>query len=187
MECRRTGPWLSLFLNVIIHVAILLSILTIFFDLVISKTMTEAFEGELSSAISENLPKALDKAKQNNSQICTATKAANDDGIFDKLKLLYSQPSGEVEVNNKYVKTTGLALAIMFASLFALTYTLLRISCGYCRSLPTLLLENVIIFIFVGAIEYMFFTHIAMKYVPVPPSLMVESFINNLKKSVQSK
>ena len=186
MECKRLSPWLSLTLNVVMHVAILMAILTIFFDLVISKTIKTAFSEEINNAISENLPGALDKANvSSNGQACTALKSVSKpNGPVDKLKEYYKEPSAEVTNNNRYVTDTALGLSVSMAIMFCIIYTLLRISCGYCMTLPTLLLENFIIFIFVGAVEYFFFMEVATKYVPVAPSLLVESFINNLKESV---
>ena len=42
--------------------------------------------------------------------------------------------------------------------------------------------ENIITFIFVGGVEFWFFTNVASKYVPAPPSLIFISFFNSLKK-----
>jgi hypothetical protein len=47
-------------------------------------------------------------------------------------------------------------------------------------------MENVIIFACVGVIEYLFFTKVALKFVPAPPSLLVTSLINKFKETIQS-
>jgi hypothetical protein len=50
-----------------------------------------------------------------------------------------------------------------------------------------ILLENIITFIFVGIVEIIFFLNIALKFIPVPPSLIFKSLIESLKKNLQKK
>ena len=50
-----------------------------------------------------------------------------------------------------------------------------------------ILLENTITFIFVGIVEIIFFLNIALKFIPVPPSLIFKSLIESLKKNLQKK
>ena len=47
-----------------------------------------------------------------------------------------------------------------------------------------IILENILTFIGVGYIEYLFFTNVALKYVPVPPSLIYKSFITSFKNNL---
>jgi hypothetical protein len=57
--------------------------------------------------------------------------------------------------------------------------------CKHSVPFGRLILKNIIIFIFVGAIEYIFFTNIAMKYIPSPPTLLVKTLITALQKRFQ--
>jgi hypothetical protein len=45
-------------------------------------------------------------------------------------------------------------------------------------------IENIITFIFVGAIEVTFFLKIASQYVPAPPSLIYTSFFDAMRKNI---
>jgi len=47
---------------------------------------------------------------------------------------------------------------------------------SYCQVLTKLTIELVIIFAFVGYIEYWFFTNVAFKYIPVKPDLLTKTF-----------
>ena len=44
-----------------------------------------------------------------------------------------------------------------------------------------ILLENIIIFSFIGFIEYMFFANIAAKYIPVTPDILTTTALDRIK------
>ena len=49
------------------------------------------------------------------------------------------------------------------------------------KNLSLLILENLVVFTFIGSIEYIFFTQIAFKYVPVVPSFISQQFVSIIK------
>ena len=42
-------------------------------------------------------------------------------------------------------------------------------------------------FVCIGIVEYVFFTRVALKFVPAPPSLLVNSLIKKFKETMQSQ
>ena len=62
---------------------------------------------------------------------------------------------------------------------------LLKYECGSNLKIEEIIIENLIIFAFVGLVEYYFFTRIALKFVPVEPSFISKQFINSLKEKLR--
>ena len=67
---------------------------------------------------------------------------------------------------------------IFFISISLLNNTLTMGEIGH------IFLENMITFIFVGIVEFLFFMNVATKYVPTAPSLLFVSFFTSLKTSL---
>jgi hypothetical protein len=85
-------------------------------------------------------------------------------------------------VNNEvlfYIKFTNILL-ILFLLLFA--FYLLKTKSITMDQIKEIGIENILTFICVGAIEFLFFTNVAMKYIPTDPSLISKSLIGFLRK-----
>jgi hypothetical protein len=61
--------------------------------------------------------------------------------------------------------------------------SVLYLTCNKCTGVVGILKENIITFMFVGLVEYLFFTQIAFKYIPAPPSTMVSTLVNAFKET----
>ena len=59
-------------------------------------------------------------------------------------------------------------------------------SFGVTISLKDLVVENIVTFLFIGIVEYLFFVNVAFKYIPAPPSLLTASFVNKFKSELVS-
>ncbi|MDB4726520.1 hypothetical protein OAF54_03695 [bacterium] len=167
---KKTSFALSLFL----HVVLLFIILSIFFRFVISKTESQAIGSELKDNIEkifQNLPQ--DKTLK--------TYINNNDNILNTLKNYYSKPEPAVEIQNRNLFLISIMVSVFLVIIVVGAMVLLHVSCGYCVNLKELILENVVIFAFIGSIEYMFFKQIASKYIPIKPDYLVQSFIDQLK------
>ena len=57
---------------------------------------------------------------------------------------------------------------------------LLMYQCNQCIPLKDILIENGLTFFFVGIIEYLFFTKVALNFVPTKPSLLVNTFFDDI-------
>jgi hypothetical protein len=175
----KTDDWVKLGLNTLLHIFILLLFLTLFFEFILSKTIINAFNGEISPYISSIVPSKLDDLnKKSGGKLCTGLK--NYD--LAHLEKVYDKPFPEVERNNKYVLFMAVGLSLFSIFLFISMYIVITKTCKIKASLGDILLENIIIFILVGAIEFGFFKFIISKYIPVPPSVMINSVVSDLKE-----
>jgi hypothetical protein len=176
--CKPVNSWMKLGLNTMLHMFILWVFLTVFFQLILAKTIRSGFKQEIEKTIDEIVPQGLSNVNEKtNGVLCNYFK--NHD--FDPLIQNYSKPFAEVTKNNNYVFGISIGISIFSLIMFILLYLVLSGVCGHCNSFVELIVENLLIFLVVGVIEYMFFMKIASKYIPVAPSSMVKSFVENLK------
>jgi len=85
-------------------------------------------------------------------------------------------------INNEvffYIKFTNILL-VVFLLLFV--FYLLKTKTLNKEQISEVCLENVLTFMLVGVIEFLFFTNVAMKYIPSEPSLIFTSFIDGFNK-----
>jgi hypothetical protein len=93
----------------------------------------------------------------------------------------YSNPHYVTSLNNTSILDNGFYVIIIFTAISILMIATVKISCGSCINITKLIIENVLTFAFVGAIEYWFFMTYASKFVPAPPSLLMRTAIDNIK------
>jgi hypothetical protein len=160
------------------HVAILFLILSIFFEVYISKVITDSLNNEIKSnlmpLIKENVVKYNNAS---NGRIDDVKKHVD----FDKLYKLYDKQSPETVNNNKWVTETIIILNVL---VFCVLLTIIGTSLYLGKQVPIkeLLVENLIIFLFVGMIEAGFFIAIISHYIPSPPSEISIAAVHSMKK-----
>jgi hypothetical protein len=183
LSCRPVSSRFSFSINVFVHVLILFTFLTAFFILFVSKLTKEMFEKEIGHLIEQNMDKlvhGLDNETKQNLILFTRVMP------LDKLIKKYEEPSEYVLEHNKWVQLSAIALSVIGICILALVIYIVYNSCGQCAPLKHIFMENVIVFACVGIVEYLFFTKVALKFVPAPPSLLVTSLINKFKETMQS-
>jgi hypothetical protein len=130
----------------------------------------------------------MNNAKQLNDTINEAKDTINEakDKINNNfsydyyVKLFSKEDDKRAKINDQilfYMKMTNILIVIM---LMLFTYYLLKTKSVNIGDVKHLLFENVLTFIFIGVIEYFFFTRVALKFIPAPPSLIAKSFITAL-------
>jgi hypothetical protein len=85
-------------------------------------------------------------------------------------------------INNEvffYIKFTNILL-IIFLGLF--TFYLVKTNAINSHQIKEICLENILTFMLVGLVEFLFFKNVAMKYIPTEPSLIFTSFFGSLNK-----
>ena len=180
--CEPNGQVIDIGINVIFHMAILFSILSIFFIFYASKIISQAFERELNSMIKQNINKTLNKLPNNQQETIKAILGPVD---FSRIIKYYSQTDKTVKVYNDWLFKTVIIVNILLFILVVLVITTANKLC-YDVNLGHLLTENLIIFTGIGIIEFAFFKFIALRYVPAPPSLMIKTIISSLQNSLKS-
>ena len=179
MSCNPSSHILTLAFDIGVHVSILFLILSIFFILIVSKLSKKAINKEITKSIDKYLETPLKEqvkstglhANMSNTDVMTVGK-------------LYAREDLTVKTNNDWVFNTIIFVNIVLIIILLLSIILIRYNCNICVPIKNILISNIIIFSLVGIVEYLFFTHIALKFVPVKPSVMTLSFIENLKEQL---
>ena len=178
--CYPISSHMFLIINIVLHIFILYSFISLFFMLYVSKTEKKAFNNEFSDIITENLTEALQTAdKDSGGQLKTVLQGLGP--ALQSLANIYSAPSPEVTTYNQWLFRSSFYIMFSILFTFGLMVAMLKYSCGTCMPLSHLIKENLIVFAVIGMAEYLFFTRIAANFVPVPPSLLVSTLIQQLK------
>jgi uncharacterized phage infection (PIP) family protein YhgE len=129
-----------------------------------------------------NKLKDTNNVKQINDKVKEIKDKVTDNFSYDYYVNLFSKEDDKrAKINNQilfYMNTTNILIVIM---LILFTYYLIKTKSVNVEEVKYLLFENMLTFIFIGVIEYLFFTRVALNFIPAPPSLIAKSFINALK------
>lgn len=164
-------------INITLHVTILFAFLSIFFVMYVSKLEQNAINGQLQDQINNAVVNGL----QQNDKYDTAKHAL---GLLplDTLSKLYQGQDPTVTAYNSMLFTIIIVVNVAMLLMVIVTYGIMHYICDQCPPIQHLIMENAVIFACVGIVEYLFFTKIAINYVPTTPSLMINSIFSDLKK-----
>jgi hypothetical protein len=181
-KCVRPNTYTPIAINIAIHVVILFTILSVFFMMYVSKISTEALNGELKDAIDKGLDTLISNIPEDSREkVISYVKKLPLDGF----KRYYTGVDPFVAMYNKWLFRTNIILIISMMLAVTMGVGLLIYSCQQCIDIKHIIKENIITFIFVGIIEYVFFTKVAIKYIPSLPSTIITSAINSLKNNIK--
>jgi len=165
-------------INISLHVLILFTFLTVLFFTYISKLEQESISDALNSAINDQIGGVL--SKMNESLISKYIDWDIVDQLAKNLKEEAKGESEEVKSNHHRLLIIGISiitgLAVVFSSLYVYYYMK-----GTKIDIKKILIENAIVFSCVGVIEFLFFTKIASKYVPVTPDMLSDTILERVK------
>lgn len=168
--------------NALLHVLILTTFLVVFFKYYVTKLEKAAIQHELEKAIKNELPAVFRQADSaSGNAFKAAVQGMKSSGLFDTMKNTYAMEDPEVTIHNKGLFTSSFIVIIALFLLTALAVFILYKVSNLDIHFLSLLRENAILFIGIGIAEFMFFTKIALHYIPAPPSYMSQQFINTLK------
>lgn len=164
--------------NLLVHGLLLFTILSALYLLVISKMETNAFQTEINAQLTDKLPQLI-------SQIDTtgSIKSSLKNMPLSNFNSLFSQPSAQTTLTNKSLQTSMGWVIFTLLILIISGGLWLKLSCDQCVNFWSIIKQNLLIFLFVGIAEGVFFYFIASKYVPVPPSLLINTTIGDLKNT----
>lgn len=169
-------------INLYMHSLILFSFLSIFFSFYISKLTKDAFNEEISNLLHDTLGEKVKELKENEN-----VKSVIDEIPLEALIKAYSKPDKAVEMHNKGLFNTIFFVNVLLWIGLVVVVVILKKSCNADVHIGEILLENAIIFTFVGIVEFMFFTKIAFKFVPVEPSFISKQFLEAVKNQLNKK
>lgn len=166
-------------INLYLHSLILFSFLSIFFIFYITKLVKSVFNDEISHLIEESLSDKIKEIKKNSS-----ISYAIDQLPLDVLIKAYSGQDKAVEMHNQGLFNTVFFInALLWVGLIVVVL-ILKMTCNTDIHIKEIVMENAIIFSFIGVIEFMFFKYIAFKFVPVEPSFISKQFLETVKQEL---
>ena len=171
----------SIILNFILHAFILWTFTTLFFFLFASKISTQALQDEIGAYIDTGIPKSLDSlSKIQKTKLRFAIKQFPMQNLIEYTKI----PDENVTLNNKWTQKVSVIVSLSLALLFLVVAVILRASCDPSVSLSRIITENIFIFTFVGIVEFLLFKYVALKYIPIAPSVITNTIIERLKQNM---
>jgi len=182
--CLKAKPVDIFIIDIFIHIIILLSILLTFFIFVISKLEKNELTKQIKNQIDVNMPKLYKNIKG----FKQALQPLNNENpsIFQTMETFYDEPDTPTEYwNNTSIIGTIIILIALICGFIAIWF-ILKYSCNKCIPLGKIIVENIVLFGFIGVIEILFFKFIASQYVAVEPSYFVDQTLNSLKKKFSS-
>lgn len=152
----------NLIISITLHIFLLFVFLSILFWIIISPTESRSLTHELDKSINEidykqSVPKELKNYLLN----------------------VYSNQNITQETNNTMLFHLNIIM-IIFLFIILVTQILFQSLSGSSIKYVEIISENVIILIFVGIIEFLFFKNIASHYIPVKPSYMTHVIEQNI-------
>jgi len=174
---------LAFVVNLSLHVFILLTFLTVFFFLYISKLTKSHVEHELESLVSKEVNQLLVRFNQKDTDRRVDWSRV---ALFtSNLKNQYREELPELLRNNEKLLKSSVCFLVVYATvlLFVTTYLYYK---GVNLGLKYIFAENFIIFFFVGIVEFLFFSEIAAKYIPVTPDTATSTVVARIKERLMN-
>lgn len=179
--CSKPDENVNFVINIAIHVFILFCFLSILFVMYISNVAKNAFESEIHEALEKGIDKSLHSIEgKKRGVIKKIIKTLPMDRIINH----YNKSSKTVAINNKWLTKLIIYINVFLVLLIISGSYLLRWSCNQCVPLKDIIIENTIIFTFIGLVEVMFFKFVATKYIPVKPSTLINSALDSIKNNI---
>ena len=161
-NCKQITAKETLILDYIVHLFILVVILCLIFFLFISKTERENLNKSLNSEIRKSIED---------------THVSFDPVLGQQLKDLSKIYKGKNSIETYYNQgliNISIAVIICFFITLVSVYWTMKLSAHKCPPIYYIIFKNVLLFMLVGIVEYLFFVNIAENYVPVDPSYISE-------------
>ena len=174
--------------NVIFHVLVLFTALSVLFFFVVAGQERESLQGTFTDLLRQNMPSMLSGANEESGGALKALLNEND-AVLAKLEASLTKEDPAVATQNKWLAVTAVLIGgIILAMLLSSTITM-RLECKRDVSSmmlsvwpPGIVWENLLIFSVIGCAEYAFFKLVASKYVPVAPSTVVKQIVTTIQR-----
>jgi hypothetical protein len=178
---QETSSFTQSSANILVHVIILFTFISMLFFVYISKVESEAFRNELGSKIEDTINDLIDK----NPQVLEKISIAKP--FIEKLMKVYDKPMRSTIEHNITIKLMSMFTVLILLGILLTIIVTVTFECGENIPIGHILVKNIIIFTFIGIIEFMFFTKVAIKYIPVSPSTMVDTMISVAKSTLDNE
>lgn len=180
-QLKRFSKPLSFSINLLCHVFILLTFLTMFFFKYITGLTESHIDVEMQSLVQEQADQLLNFIDKKDTQQIIRWDIIGD--YADKLIKKSKNNLSFITENNKNLYDDSMCALFMMGLVIVIlvAYFVFR---GVNLRLKFILMENFVIFAFVGMIEIYFFMNIASKYIPVFPDDAIKSAFSRIKEKL---
>ena len=173
---------IDILINVILHSFILFVFLSLFFFLYISKKEKEELDRQTDS-ICERIPDILDTLKKEDKDKIIDWKNVRQKAIeemdYDDLDI-----DDYIKTNNNEIKYVTIFIGGSILFLILLIYLYYAYLLKKDIDMSYIIKENIIIFISIGIIEFLFFTKVSSKYVPILPVQISTTVLERIKENI---
>lgn len=175
--CAPKSHILNFSTNVYLHVVILFTILGVLYIKLISKVTADAVNHEISDLATDSIDTFYNKLSPENKD---NVKLVLKNLQLERVSKVYSEEDKVRKYNNENVFRSIRMTIVLFIIILLIIIVVSKL---LCHNIPMkhLLIENIVIFLFVGVVEFSFFKYIILKYIPVEPSFITTYMLEKLK------
>ena len=173
MKCEKIKAGEEFVLDAFFHIFTLSLILGLFFFFVVAKLERENLQNEMENGIKKGLDSINNYPNGSAADIELANK-------LDVMANLYKDDNEADKVYNQGLIYQCIIILSLLAFGLISVFLTMRWSSHKCPNLGRIVLQNLLLFGAIGVIEFLFFQHIASKFVPVMPSYMAEVITQEL-------
>ena len=177
-------------INISLHVFILFTFLTVFFFAFISKVSKKSIKDAFGDIINKQVGNVLTKIDDLDQKLSSKLPTINWKNVNDIAVKIEENAQGdlpEIKKNNSRLLLIGIAIIVTLFLLVCGLFAYFKLYKKYDISIWHIIGENIVIFIFIGLVEFLFFTKIATKYIPVTPDFVAISILERVKTNMGKK
>ena len=160
-------------------ILVMFTLLGILFIFVISKIESNTYNGEIQSQLEEKIKALLGALNSDTNGSFKKTLRT----LLPEIKILGKTSSQNIsdEHNTWLFRTIWLVISFLFAG-FVLFVAMLHFIPNHGVHVARVIGWTLFSFVAVGLVEILFFLNVATKFIPAPPSLLVDTIFDQLKK-----
>ena len=171
-------------LNIGLHVLIIFTFLTIFFFAYVSKLESRTVQRAFDKIIEKEVYKFLTSFDNYATKLHLQNSNFLWNSAYKLAENIEKDSQGELESvkkHNNKLKFIAMGIIISFSCLLIFLYVYFRRISDTKINFREILIDNLIIFAFIGMIEFYFFTKIASKIIPVTPDFVSLTILDRIK------
>jgi hypothetical protein len=164
--------------NIYFHVVILFIFLTSFFFTYLARVQSKAISSSITGKIPQQVNSLLTNLDFIDKKLFTST--------YPNIKWDADQSVIQhIQSNNKDLLYTsiGIIIALILGLIGMIIYHKIK---NHDLNVGAIVLENIVIFMFIGIVEYLFFAHVASKYIPTTPYNVSETLLDGVASKLEN-
>lgn len=167
--------------NITLHILILFTFLTIFFFTYLRKVEESSVNDVTNNLVKTQTINTLNFLKEHNKFLPKTITNETLNNVADEMEKESEVPIPYITNNNKNLVYLSIILISIIIVILLSMIAYFVFYKKYNIGLKNILVENLVIFSIAGIIEFLFFTQIAIKYIPVTPDKASGSILDGVK------